>query len=82
MAALAAGLPVVVVPQLFDQVWHGGQVERLGVGLLARRTRDVAGAVARIEADPGYRRRAGELATRMGQEDGPGALADAVESVL
>ncbi len=81
-AALAAGLPVVVVPQLFDQVWHGGQVERLGVGLLARRTRDVAGAVARIEADPGYRRRAGELATRMGQEDGPGALADAVESVL
>lgn len=81
-AALAAGLPVVVVPQLFDQVWHGGQVERLGVGLLARRTRDVAGAVARIEADPGYRRRAGELAAKMGAEDGPGALADAVESML
>ena len=57
-AVLAAGLPTVVVPQLFDQVWHGGQVERLGVGLLARRTRDVAGAVARIEAEPGYSRRA------------------------
>jgi UDP:flavonoid glycosyltransferase YjiC (YdhE family) len=81
-AALAAGVPVVVTPQLFDQVWHGGQVERLGVGLLARRTRDVAGAVARIEADPGYRRRAGELAAAMADEDGPGTLVEAVESLV
>lgn len=81
-AVLAAGLPVVVVPQLFDQVWHGGQVERLGVGLLARRTRDVAGAVARIEADPAYRRRAREMARAMAEEDGPGGLVAAVESLL
>jgi rhamnosyltransferase subunit B len=81
-AALAAGVPVVVVPQLFAQVWHGGQVERLGVGVLARRSRDVPRAVARIEADPGYRRRALDLARRMSADDGPGALADAVESVL
>jgi UDP:flavonoid glycosyltransferase YjiC (YdhE family) len=81
-AALSAGVPVVVVPQLFDQVWHGRRVEELGVGIFARRPRDVAAAVARIEADPGYRRRAGALAAAMAGEDGAGALTDAVESVL
>jgi UDP:flavonoid glycosyltransferase YjiC (YdhE family) len=81
-AALAAGVPVVVVPQLFDQVWHGRRVEVLGVGVMARRPRDVAAAVARIEADPGYRERSAALAAAMAGEDGPGVVADAVESVL
>ena len=81
-AALAAGVPVVVVPQLFDQVWHGGRVEALGVGVLARRARDVAPAVARIEADPGYRQRAAALAAAMAGEDAAATTADVVESLL
>jgi UDP:flavonoid glycosyltransferase YjiC (YdhE family) len=81
-AALTAGVPVVIVPQLFDQVWHGRRVTELGVGIYARRARDVPAAVANIEADPGYRERAAALAAAMAGEDGPGALADAVESVL
>ena len=81
-AALTAGVPVVIVPQLFDQVWHGRRVEELGVGIHVRRARDVASAVARIEADPGYRERAAALASVMAGEDGAGALVDAVESVL
>ena len=81
-AALSAGVPVVVVPQLFDQVWHGRRVEELGVGIHARRPRDVAAAVARIEADPGYRVRADALAAAMAGEDGAGALVDAVETVV
>jgi rhamnosyltransferase subunit B len=81
-AALAAGVPVVVVPQLVDQRWHGLQAERLGVGLLARRPSDVTAAVARIRDDPTYAVRARALARALADEDGPGALADAVESVL
>jgi UDP:flavonoid glycosyltransferase YjiC (YdhE family) len=81
-AALAAGVPVVIQPQLFDQVWHGGRVEDLGVGKLAWRARDVAKKVAEIEADPGYRERAQALAAQMSDENGAVALADAVESVL
>jgi rhamnosyltransferase subunit B len=81
-AALAAGVPVVLLPQLFDQVWHGGRVEDLGVGKMVWRARDVAKAVATIDGDPGYRHRAQALAANMASEDGPAALADAVESVL
>lgn len=81
-AALSAGVPVVVLPQLFDQVWHAGRVEQLGVGIGVWRARDVAGAVSRILADPSYAERARALAPRMTGEDGATALADAAESVL
>jgi UDP:flavonoid glycosyltransferase YjiC (YdhE family) len=81
-AAVTAGVPVVVVPQLFDQVWHGDRVQRLGVGRMVLRTSRVGRAVARIDADPSYRERAAALAARMAGEDGAGALADTVESVL
>lgn len=36
-AVFAAGLPVAVLPQLFDQLWHGRRVEDLGVGILVTR---------------------------------------------
>jgi UDP:flavonoid glycosyltransferase YjiC (YdhE family) len=81
-AALSAGVPVVVVPQLFDQVWHGRRVEDLGVGIMVRRARDVAGAVARLDGDPRYRKRARALAARMATEDGARVLADVVESLI
>jgi UDP:flavonoid glycosyltransferase YjiC (YdhE family) len=38
--------------------------------------------VARVENDPGYRRRAGALAASMAGEDGAAALADAVEEIV
>ncbi|MGQ0434981.1 MAG: glycosyltransferase [Microthrixaceae bacterium] len=81
-AALSAGIPVVIHPQLFDQVWHGRRVEELGVGLMARRTSQVADAVRRISDDPAYAERARALAARMAGEDGPGVLAHTVEALL
>jgi UDP:flavonoid glycosyltransferase YjiC (YdhE family) len=81
-AALSAGVPVVVFPQLFDQVWHGGRVEDLGVGVMVWRARDVAGADARIVDDDAYRRRARALAEKMAGEDGAAALVTAVEETL
>jgi rhamnosyltransferase subunit B len=80
--ALKFGVPVVVVPQLFDQLWHGGRVEELGVGIMAHSARGVTRAVARIEADPRYRERAQALAARMANEDGAAVLADVTESIL
>ena len=80
--ALKFGVPVVVVPQLFDQLWHGRRVEQLGIGVMAHTSHGVVKAVARIEADPHYRERAQELAARMANEDGATALADATESLL
>lgn len=81
-AALTAGVPVVVVPQLFDQLWHGKRVEALGVGKLALRPSSVAAAVAEIHADPAYSERARELARKIAAEDGASALVAAVRSLL
>ena len=81
-ATARAGLPTVVHPQLFDQVWNAGQAERLGIGLHARSTRRVAGAVRRVLDDPDVGRRAHELAMAMEGEDGAVACADAVEDLI
>jgi UDP:flavonoid glycosyltransferase YjiC (YdhE family) len=81
-AALTAGLPVVVLPQLFDQVWHGHRVEELGVGIMVTRPEKVAGAVARLLGDPRYGARARELAGSMRPEDGAGSLVAAVEATI
>lgn len=81
-AALRAGVPVVIHPQLFDQVWHGRRVEDLGVGVMARKVRDVAPAVRRIVDDPGFAQRSRALADAMRDEDGASVLADAAETLM
>lgn len=81
-AAMRAGVPLVVHPQLFDQVWNGRRVEQLGVGRMVRRPSRVAGAVSAVLADPGVAERARALAMRLASEDGASACADAVESLL
>lgn len=80
--ALLHGVPVVVVPQLFDQLWHGRRIEELGVGRMAFTPKGVVKAVAQIESDPRYRERARALAARMAEENGAATLADAVDSVV
>ena len=81
-AALGRGVPVVVLPQLFDQVWHGGRVSRLGVGALARSPAGAVRAVARLDGDPSVAARARAFAAALAREDGATALADAVEETL
>ena len=81
-AALTAGVPVVVLPQLFDQLWHGKRVEELGVGIMVTRPGQVASAVTKVLADPTYRERARQLAAKLSAEDGAAALVDAVEATL
>lgn len=79
-AALTAGVPVVVVRQLFDQIWHGRRVEELGVGIMVTRPSEVAGAVAELLRDPAYDERARVLGKKLRAEDGAAALVEAVEA--
>lgn len=81
-AALTAGLPVVVLPQLFDQIWHGRRVEQLGVGILVTRPDEVSHAVSRLLRDPRYYERARQLADSLRPEDGAGSLVAAVEATI
>ena len=46
-AALAAGVPSVVVPMLYDQQWHAHRAQELGVGIHVRRGRGFAGQLER-----------------------------------
>jgi len=81
-AALTAGVPVIVVPQLFDQVWHGRRVEELGVGTMVTRPSQVPAAVAKLLHTPAYGERTRALAAKLRAEDGAAALVDAVETTL
>jgi UDP:flavonoid glycosyltransferase YjiC (YdhE family) len=81
-AALSAGVPVVVLPQLFDQLWHGRRVEKLGVGIMVTRPSQVPAAVAQLLSDPDYARRARELGAKLRAEDGAAALVAAVEATI
>lgn len=81
---LAAGLPSVVIPQLFDQVWHGMRQQELGIGVLVRRAtpRAIRAAVEAVVMNTSSRRRAETLARAIGTEDGSSAAADEVEAFL
>jgi rhamnosyltransferase subunit B len=85
-AVLSTGRPAVVLPQVFDQVWHGERVEALGAGVMVRRwpTRPgaVTRAVARVLSTPSYAEAAGELAEVLAGEDGPAAACDRIEARL
>lgn len=76
-AALTAGTPAVVHPQLIDQLWHGRRVEQLGVGRLARRPDSIVRHVVEVVSDPEVGVSARDLAGRLAAEDGAVALADA-----
>jgi hypothetical protein len=81
-AALYAGVPIVVVPQLFDQIWHGRRVQDLGLGLHVRKAAHVANAVAELVADRSYVERCRAFAARLADEDGAAVLANAAEALV
>lgn len=80
-ACLTAGRPVVVLPQLFDQLWHGRRVEALGVGIMAMTAAKVPAAVETVLRDPSFTRRARDLAEKLQGEDGAAAIVDAVRTI-
>jgi rhamnosyltransferase subunit B len=81
-ATLTAGVPVVVHPQLFDQLWHGRRVRDLGVGDMARTPRKIVDVVTRLVGDPDAAERSRTLGALLRQDDGATALADAAMELL
>jgi UDP:flavonoid glycosyltransferase YjiC (YdhE family) len=80
-AAVSAGVPIVVHPQLWDQFWHGRQVRTLGVGALARSVGQVADRVESVLEDHVVQA-ARDLADSIAPEDGVAVLAGAVERAI
>jgi sterol 3beta-glucosyltransferase len=83
--ALAAGKPSVVVPQLFDQEWHGRRQASLGTGILVNRRQTptrLERAIERVITDDSYTRRAQEMAAVLDEEDGTTIACDQIEEFL
>ena len=81
---LAAGKPSVVVPVLFDQLWHARRHEQLGTGRRVRGRATVAKlrtAIATVLTDD-TELRAREFAALLATEDGTRRACDHVEAVL
>jgi rhamnosyltransferase subunit B len=84
-AAMTAGLPLVTVPLLFDQIFHGRRTEQLGIGRMVprrRRTERLWDAILAITEDDSYARRARAFAAQLAHEDGVTVAADAIERRL
>lgn len=81
---LAAGRSSVVVPVLFDQVWHARRHEALGTGvhLRGRVTVDrMTAAIARM-LEPAVGERAAAFGAALATEDGVTGAADVIEAHL
>ena len=82
--ALAAGVPSVVIPQLFDQVWHGRRQEQLGTGALVGRDRDEVAIERALHRalDDGHASAARGFADALSVEDGVGRACDVIDGFL
>ncbi|MCU1608457.1 MAG: UDP-glucose--sterol glucosyltransferase [Pseudonocardiales bacterium] len=85
-AGLRAGVPAVPVPVLTDQPWWASRLVQLGVSPEvvphSQLTPDrLAAAMTAATSHPRFGRRAAELAIRLADEDGAGAVSRAVATL-
>jgi MGT family glycosyltransferase len=85
MATLQAGVPLVVVPTMWDKTDNALRVVHAGVGLHLD-PRDctpatLRAAVNRILDEPSFRRNAQELARKLAEAGGPSRAADLLEQL-
>lgn len=86
-AAVAAGVPSVVVPHVGDQRYWADRLHRLGVAPEPIGVRELTGVrlaelVLAAAADPRLREAAGSLAARLAGEDGTGAAVGLIERTV
>ena len=86
LAALAAGVPVVVAPgRAADKPYVAKRVAAAGVGVDLRRRQpqpeQVAAAVRTVLGDPAFTQRAQQLATELADCGGVGSAADLLEAL-
>ena len=84
--ALTAGRPLVISPAIGDMAENAQRVAWAGAGLTVpgrlRRAAPLRWAVRGVLADPGYRRRAEEIAGSTWARGGPARAADSVERLV
>jgi MGT family glycosyltransferase len=81
--SLVAGVPMVCLPQAFDQIPLSRRVEQLGAGVIASEAPDaVARSVQTVLADGSVRARVGTLAERLRRYDGDARVAAAITACL
>lgn len=85
LAALAAGLPVVVLPSIWDQAELAWRVEETGVGLRLSpwraNSRQMRRAVSRILEEPSFRSNAARIQAALRRHHGPARAAELIESL-
>jgi MGT family glycosyltransferase len=81
--SLVAGVPMVCLPQAFDQIPLSRRVEQLGAGVIASEDPDaVARSVLTVLADGSVRARITTLAERLRRYDGDARVAAAIAACL
>jgi len=80
---LLAGVPMLLMPQAWDQWPLAGRVEGLGAGLIVEESPDAVRTAARwLLEDGSVAARARELGGHLANYDGESRLADTVDRVL
>ena len=82
-AALAAGLPSVIMPSIFDQVWHANRQEKLNTGIHVRNPDQLDGAMNRLAHDTSLGHSASNFGLQLAEEpNGSITAADRIEQFL
>jgi len=86
LAALAAGLPIVVMPSIWDQAELAWRVHETGVGLRLAPGRSTAGrlrlAVERVLHEPSFREKAVAMGAALARYGGPARAAELIEELV
>ena len=80
--ALEAGVPSVVVPCLFDQLWHARRQDELGTGIWARRRRHIPNAVQRLLQDSSLGEQAQAMSAQLATEHGTHTACNEIEAFM
>ncbi|MEV6236352.1 glycosyltransferase [Lentzea sp. NPDC051838] len=82
LAALEAGVPMVVVPGELDKAQAAMRVARAGAGITLRTPRNLGRAVDQVLSEPRHRERAEELSSAIKAAGGAAKAADEIEDLV
>ncbi|MFI6099709.1 glycosyltransferase [Lentzea sp. NPDC051213] len=82
LAAVEAGVPMVVVPGALDKPQVAHRVERAGAGIVRKKPKYLKKAVDQVLGEPRHRKRAEELGRQLKTAGGAARAAELVEDVL
>lgn len=82
LAALEAGVPLVVVPGELDKAQVAARVARAGAGITRRRPKNLEQAVDQVLSEPRHRERAAELGSAIKAAGGAAKAANHIEELL